>query len=100
MTILDRFSIRASDVTGQRQVNVGDVRSDTTVGELLDGLVPRMQLPRINSSGEPLVYEIRHDREGRHLNRAERVGDALSPDDKLTIQPRIDAGSNSLGRGR
>lgn len=99
MITLDRFSVRASDVTGQRQVNVGDVRSDTTVGELLDGLVPRMQLPRTDSGGQPLTYHVRLDREGRHLNRAERVGDALSPDDKLTIQPRIDAGGNPVDRG-
>ena len=99
MIALDNFSIRASDVTGQRQVNVGGVRSDSTVGELLDGLVPRMQLPRTNSGGEPLNYQIRLDRDGRHLNRAERVGDALLENDRLVVMPNIDAGAGDLDRG-
>jgi hypothetical protein len=40
-----------------------------------------------------LSYQARLEREGRHLNAAERIGDALERGDKLTLQPNIDAGA-------
>ena len=87
-----KIGIRASDVTGQNQVDVDELPVDLTIGEALDGLVPRMQLPRMDSTGRPLTYHARLEREGRHLNRAERIGDALQPNDRLVLQPNIDAG--------
>ncbi len=84
--------IQVSDVTGQNQVAVDDLPSDTTIGDLLEGLVPRMRLPRNDSSGRPLTYHARLEREGRHLNRAERVSEALLENDRLTLQPNVDAG--------
>ena len=87
-----KIGIRASDVTGQNQVDIEELPIDLTVGEALDGLVPRMQLPRTDSSGRTLTYHARLEREGRHLNRSERIGDALQPNDRLVLQPNIDAG--------
>jgi hypothetical protein len=84
--------LRVSDVTGQNQIEVDDVPSDTTIGELLDGLVPRMRLPRNDSTGRPLTYYARLEREGRHLSRAEKTSEALRERDRLTLQPNIDAG--------
>ena len=88
-----KIAIRASDVTHQNQVAVDDLPIDMTVGQAVDGLVPRMQLPRTDSTGRPLTYHARLEREGRHLNRSELVGDALQPNDRVVLQPNIDAGS-------
>jgi hypothetical protein len=92
MIPLTKLSLRASDVTGQKSVNVRDVPTDHSLGEVLDGLLPRMNLNRLDRSGQPIQYDIRLDREGRHLHRTELVGDALQPDDHLTLHPRIMAG--------
>ena len=92
-----KVGIHASDVTGQNQVEVDDLPADSTVGEVLDGLVPRMRLPRKDSGGRPLTYHARLEREGRHLNRSERIGDALQPNDRVVLQPNIDAGGEEDG---
>ena len=87
------LNITASDVSGQRRVQVREVSADSSVGELLDGLIPRL-LPgrRPNGQDEPLHVEARLEREGRHLHRSERVGDALETDDHLVLHPAIMAG--------
>ena len=90
--------IRVSDVSGQNQVLVDEVPSDTTIGEFLEELVPRMRLPRKDSSGNPLTYHARLEREGRHLNRSERVSESLKESDRLTLQPNIDAGGEANQR--
>lgn len=87
------LEILAEDVTGQKAVNARNVPIDSTVGEMLDGLVPQMQLPRKDRSGRPLAYHARLEREGRHLHRSERVGDALRDADRVVVQPDINAGS-------
>jgi proteasome lid subunit RPN8/RPN11 len=92
--------IRVSDVSGQNQVLVDEVPSDTTIGEFLDELVPRMKLPRKDSGGHPLTYHARLEREGRHLNRSERVSESLLESDRLTLQPNIDAGGAGGPRGQ
>jgi hypothetical protein len=51
-----------------------------------------MNLPRQDTSGAPLTYHARLEREGRHLHASERIGDALERKDRLTLQPNIDAG--------
>ena len=67
---------------------------EMSVGELLDGLVPRMKLPRLGNGGRPLTYHARLEREGRHLHATEVVGEALQPKDRIMIQPTIEAGGN------
>lgn len=91
--------IRVSDVSGQNQVLVDEIPSDTTIGEFLEELVPRMKLPRKDSGGRPLTYHARLEREGRHLNRSERVSESLKESDRLTLQPNIDAGGTEGQRG-
>ena len=92
----DKLDILASDVTGQTVVNVGIDAGDRemSVGELLDGLVPRMKLPRLGNGGRPLTYHARLEREGRHLHATEVVGEALQPKDRIMIQPTIEAGGS------
>ncbi len=84
--------LKASDVTGQRLVDIKDVPTDATIGELVDGLLPRMNLPRDDNGGRPLTYHARLEREGRHLHASELVGETLQPNDRLVLQPEINAG--------
>jgi hypothetical protein len=84
--------LEVSDVSGQKTATVTDVPSDASVGELVEELLAELQLTRHDSSGRPLTYQARLDREGRHLLPSERVGDALHAGDRLVLQPNIDAG--------
>lgn len=86
------LSISASDVSGQKVVKVAGLAPDTTVGELVHGLVPKMGLSESDAGGRTLAYHVRLEREGRHLHASEVVGEALQPDDRIVLQPNIMAG--------
>lgn len=86
--------IRVSDVTGQRLVDVKDAPTDATIGELIEGLLPRMNMPANDNGGRALSYQARLDRDGRHLHASELVGDSLLPHDRLVLQPEINAGAS------
>ena len=51
-----------------------------------------MQLPQMDAHGRPLTYQVRLEREARHLHGSELIGEALQTDDRLVLQPNIDAG--------
>ncbi len=91
------IDIQASDVTGQKEAQAKGVPTDATVGELVSELLTRMSLPQNDVSGRPLTYHARLEREGRHLHASEVVGDALEQDDRIVLQPNIDAGRISGG---
>jgi len=97
-----KLDISATDVTGQTVVNIGIDAGDRemSIGELIDALVPRMKLPRFGNGGRPLTYHARLDREGRHLHPSELAGEALQAQDRLTIQPTINAGAFRRMNGR
>jgi hypothetical protein len=82
----------AQDVTGQKNVKVSEVPRDTTVRELVQGLLGKMGLMRRDVEGRPLEYRARLEREGRHLHDSELVDDALQSDDRIVLQPKINAG--------
>ncbi|MGB6719789.1 MAG: hypothetical protein WBE72_03260 [Terracidiphilus sp.] len=84
--------LEISDVSGQKVFSVANAPTGNTVGELVHEMIGKMNLPRNDSSGAPLAYQARSEREGRHLNASERIGDALQRGDRLTLQPNIDAG--------
>jgi hypothetical protein len=90
--IAPEIELEFSDVSGQKVFNVANAPTANTVGELISEMIGKMSLPRNDSSGAPLTYQARLEREGRHLNASERIGDALERGDKLTLQPNIDAG--------
>ena len=94
----DKLEIQASDVTGQTVLTVGINAHDRemSVGELLNALVPRMRLPQLGNGGRGLTYHARLEREGRHLHASEVVGEALQSQDRITVQPTIDAGSGLI----
>ncbi len=89
---LEGISLTVSDVSGQKVFRVPKAPPDATVGELVHNLLSQMSLPANDTNGQPLAYHARLEREGRHLNAAERIGDALESGDKLMLQPNIDAG--------
>jgi hypothetical protein len=86
------LGIRVSDVTRQKTIRARDVPANATIREFVQKVIARMGLVRNDVEGRPLNYQARLDREGRHLNGAEFVGDALREDDAITLAPNIDAG--------
>ena len=66
--------------------------ADSTVGELVQGLLAQMHLPPNDVEGRPLTYQARLERDGRALHSSEAVGDALQNEDKIVLQPSIQAG--------
>ena len=84
--------LRVQDVTGQKMASVSDISPDSTVGELIDGVLAKMRLPDTDSEGRPLSYQARLEREGRHLHASEIVGDAMQTDDEVVLLPDVDAG--------
>jgi len=84
--------VQVRDVTGQKVVRAPAVPASSTIREMVERIIGRMGLSRNDVQGRPLQYQVRLDREGRHLNGAETVGDALVEGDELTIAPSIDAG--------
>ena len=84
--------IQVSDVSEQKVANVANVPNDSTVGELIQGLLSQLDLPLNDSQQRPLTYHARLEREGRHLHASETVGEALQSGDRVVLQPNIDAG--------
>ncbi len=92
MGISEGISIQVSAVSGQKEANVDDVPPDVTVGELVQGLLSEMNLPKNDVQGQPLKYQAQRERDGLHLPDTDRVGDALETGDRLVLHPNIDAG--------
>ena len=88
--------LEVSDVSGQKTATVSDVPGDASIGELVEQLLEELRLTRNDSSGRPLTYHARLDREGRHLLSSERAGEALRSGDRLVLQPNIDAGGRGI----
>ena len=86
------LDVCVSDVSGQKQVRVSELPQDATVGEMIEGVLSQMKLPRNDASGHPLTYHARLEREGRHLHGSEMIGDSLQNGDQVVLQPNIDAG--------
>jgi hypothetical protein len=86
------LALSVSDVSGQKVFVVANAPEDGSIGELIQDMLGKMNLPRNDSGGQPLNYHARLEREGRHLHASERIGDALQAGDHLVLQPNIDAG--------
>jgi hypothetical protein len=86
------ISLHVRDTSRQKSADV-KAPSDSTVGELVQGLVnSRMRLLGLDVEGRPLNYHARLEREGRHLHASETVGDVLKDEDEIVLQPHIVAG--------
>ena len=91
----NHIALQATDVSGQKVLNVTNVSGDSTVGELVQALLSKMKLPKNDVSGHPLTYHALLEREGRHLHASEPLNQALKPSgDRVVLQPNIDAGSS------
>lgn len=86
------LSLRITDFTGQKRTRVSSVSSHSTIGDLVRSLLAKLGLPESNVDGQPLAYQARLQREGRHVHASELVGEALEEDDEITLTPSIDAG--------
>ena len=92
-----RRSVRATDTTAQKAVVVSDIALDLSIGELIQGLLPRMAMQRKDSSGRALEYGALSPRLGRHLRPSERVEEVLEEDDEIVLTPSIEAGGLEQG---
>jgi hypothetical protein len=92
MSTTFELALEATDVSGQKTFSVPRVPMDSTVGELVRGLVPSMRLPETDVAGRPLNYHALLEREGRHLHASEAVADVLEEGDRVVLQPNIEAG--------
>ena len=92
MTTPSGMTLLVSDVSGQKQRTVTGPPRDASIGDLIQGLLPQMQLPQMDAHGRPLTYQARLEREARHLHGSELIGEELQTDDRLVLQPNIDAG--------
>ncbi len=86
--------LEVSDVSGQKRMTVDQVAESSRIGELVEQFLAELDLVREDAEGRPLSYHARLEREGRHLNGAERAGDTLQSGDVLVLQPNIDAGKD------
>lgn len=89
------LNLRVTDITGQKEILLHGSPSytnETTVGEFITGLLPRMRLPSSDADGRPLVWRALLDREGRHVHGAERLLEVIEPGDLIVLHPNVDAG--------
>ena len=93
--------LEVSDVSGQRRLELNDVPTDATVGEVIDEVLADLNLGSVDVEGRPLTYQARLEREGRHLHASELISEATVTGDRLTLQPNIDAGGHppAVGAG-
>jgi hypothetical protein len=87
-----KLSFQAMDASGQKCLKLRSVPADATVGEVLEGLLGQMSLPRNSPAGEPVCYQVRSDRLGRHLHPSELVADTIQENDKVSVLPDVSAG--------
>jgi len=92
MTRSQTLSLQASDVSGQKHARVRNCPADCSVDELMLGLLDQMKLPKNDPEGRPVNYQAVLEREGRALHGSETVGEALQDDDRIVLQPNVDAG--------
>lgn len=91
--VREPFAVSVANVSGQKVVRAAGISPATTVGELVQGLIPKMDLLQADADGRKIAYHCRLERLGRHLHPTEIVGDVLEPDDRLVLQPNIVAGA-------
>ncbi len=86
------LDLHVTDASKQRQAHPDDLASDSTVSELIDRMVRQMRLEQSDIAGRPLVYQLLHEKQGRHLHASERLGSVVEAGDQLVLHPEIDAG--------
>ncbi len=88
------LTLDATDVSQQKVRRVSNIMPDVTVREFTQSLLAEMNLPQNDPEGRPVTYQALLEREGRHLQSWERLGDTVKSGDRVVLQPNIDAGRN------
>ena len=88
----ETLELQVRDVTRQNQYRVANLETGWSVGELVNGLVTRMNLKPEDSQGRPHTYEAFLERTRQHLNPSSQVGDVLESGDEIVLQPYVAAG--------
>lgn len=94
--VAEKLSFTARDASGQRRFRVKEVRTDTTMQELIGSLSQKLGLPAKDPTGAPQAFHAFLERDGRHLRASETVGDALRNDDEIVLHPDVQAGGSAL----
>ncbi len=86
-----KVKIKVSDATGQQHRNVS-VPREAQVADLIERLLPTLQLPRNDAALRPLSYHARLERTGRELSATDTVSDVIEEDDHIRLMPEITPG--------
>ena len=89
---VETIDFELADVTQQRRFQAKNIRRDMSVGEVVRSMLPRLGLAARDGAGKPVTYRVRRDRDGRNLFSSERIGDALSPGEAVTVTRYVQAG--------
>ena len=84
--------IKVQDSAKQKLEEVKELPVDFLVRNLVDSMVAHWNLPERDPNGRIQIWQAKLEREGRRLYDTERIGDAVQPDDMITLQPNVDAG--------
>ena len=84
-------NVTATDLTGAKRVRA-KAPMDSTMGDFIQELLPRLRLPSQDSAGRALTYHARVNRLGRHAHSSEVVSTVLVENDQITLHPNVDAG--------
>ncbi|MDH3716241.1 MAG: hypothetical protein OET44_20620 [Gammaproteobacteria bacterium] len=88
----ETLDIHVRDVANQRPSKARGLRAELSIGDLVQRLRAKMNLPEVDATGQPHVYHAYLQREARHLHATETVGDVLQTDDEIILQPDVQAG--------
>ena len=86
------LAIEVTDVSLQKRAKVEDIPRESTVGDLIEGVLSDLRLPQADEDGRPVSYQAMSFRQQRHLHASEVVGDVLETGDRLTLAPNVEAG--------
>lgn len=87
----ETVTLNVQDMSGQREFVARDVPKDASWGEVMHSVLNSMSLPQ-NVAGGESAWRGRLEREGRHLHASEIVGDVLQDEDRIVLQPEVNAG--------
>ena len=89
------MNFEATDVSGQKTAMVSNIPMGATVSDMIEGVLPDMNLPKNDTAGYAITYQALLEREGRHLGGRELVHDALEEGDRVVLHPNLDAGATA-----
>jgi hypothetical protein len=94
------ISVWIWDATGNKRQEV-ELPDDFPVNRILAVLVPKMNLPQTDATGQPVSYKLQHKPTGKQLMEDQCMADiGVRAGDVLRLQPEITAGSPAGRRAR